>query len=343
LTSLVPALGAWPTHFLGWSARAAVVVFFCLSGFVITSSIREATRQRKFALTDFALRRVARIYPPYLLAIVISWLASLYLARTELRSSTEVAIEITRSLLFLNGGQDIVTAMDGPLWSLRLEVIAYAVAGLLAFALTNWRTARVHAGIVLVVALILAFVTPFVLTFGLSSLTWFAFGAIAARYRGALIRCRFVWLGALTLFVLGIPLTASSLWAIGAADTLPAMGFQAVFAALVASWIAALSADEMTSLSAFHQLGSFAYTLYVIHFPILLVLVKVLRDSVAPSNVTSNVGVAIFLVLGIFLAVEALAFCLGKFAERPRFFHSLLTTRLGLIRAAATRLSLFGR
>jgi hypothetical protein len=34
---------------------------------------------------------------------------------------------------------------------------------------------------------------------------------------------------------------------------------------------------------------------------------------------------------------------LGKFAERPRFFHSLLTTRLGLIRAAATRLSLFGR
>jgi hypothetical protein len=152
LTILVPTLGAGTVHFLGWSARAAVIIFFCLSGFVITSSILRVREYGEFTLQDYIVRRIARIYPPYLLAIAVSWLAFLLVKGTEALSPVSFGTELLRALVFLNRGHDVVTQMDGPLWSLRLEVIAYAIAGLFAYTLIRRDLSRVLASISLVLA-----------------------------------------------------------------------------------------------------------------------------------------------------------------------------------------------
>src|SRR6185295_1199215 len=69
------ALGMlFPTQFpaistAGWAARISVLLFFVLSGFVITVSIRQQMqRTGEFSWVHFAVRRFARIYPTYLLA-----------------------------------------------------------------------------------------------------------------------------------------------------------------------------------------------------------------------------------------------------------------------------------
>jgi peptidoglycan/LPS O-acetylase OafA/YrhL len=114
---LMAVLDSWPiAHCLRWSARAALIVFFCLSGFVITSSIQRARRR----LPRFAMRRIACIYPPYLFAIAACWSAY--------AGARVPAAPPSRCLV----------SWQGPLLSLTwaLEVMCYMVAGLVAYAVT---------------------------------------------------------------------------------------------------------------------------------------------------------------------------------------------------------------
>jgi len=69
---------------LSFLARSSVWVFFFLSGFAIASSIKSETeRSGTFDPVDYTLRRVARIYPPYIFATFLCILAGNYPNRAE--------------------------------------------------------------------------------------------------------------------------------------------------------------------------------------------------------------------------------------------------------------------
>ena len=55
-------------------AQGAVAVFFVLSGFVLAGSL--ARGMGRLALVQFWVKRVFRIQPPYMAALVVTWLAS---------------------------------------------------------------------------------------------------------------------------------------------------------------------------------------------------------------------------------------------------------------------------
>lgn len=271
------AAGGALGHILGWSARVAVIVFFVLSGFVITSSIR-----RQFSFVHYARRRVMRIYPPYLAAIAISWAVFVLCGFGSVSWS-----EMARALVFLTVGSDALTQMDGPLWSLRLEVICYAIAGLVAC-----RSAPTFA-----LAICLAVATAAKLAFGLQALVWFGVGSVAA-ILGARTWMRHSVVCAGSLFVIGLPLTLHSAFAFGASDTIPAAALQAALSACVAGWIVRLSVRPVRVLSSASWLGSYAYTLYVIHAPLLIL--------------TTQLGIPLPVA---FFAIQCAAFAIGQIAE----------------------------
>lgn len=128
----LPADAGWFRIFsIGW---IGVDCFFVISGFVITlSALKDHQRQPLNYRTGFALRRLARIVPLYVLTSVLY----IFLVKPDLlmASSRDQLIQITTHLLFIHnlfpatGG-----SINGPSWSIGLEMQFYA----LILLITPW-------------------------------------------------------------------------------------------------------------------------------------------------------------------------------------------------------------
>ncbi len=134
----------------GWPGRLSVLVFFCLSGFAIATSIeRGFTRSGGFDGIDYAIRRFARIYPPYLVAVLAA--AAIAIAAHDGVRFAALDFKLTAMPLgaatlswlraltftFLQRPNEALLATNIAIWSLRLEIILYAVAGFAALAIAE--------------------------------------------------------------------------------------------------------------------------------------------------------------------------------------------------------------
>ena len=103
--------------------RESVILFFILSGFSIAYSL-----QKKIILTDFYKRRIIRLYPPYLMALM--WAEHVFqnsnrltpLNNVGMMSVFESTHHIFNNLLY-NPFGDLI----GQFWSLTHEVIFYLI------------------------------------------------------------------------------------------------------------------------------------------------------------------------------------------------------------------------
>ena len=119
---------------LGW---AGVPVFFAVSGFCIHLSF-----QRKPDWIDFTLRRFFRIYPPYLVALLIFALAY-PLTRLSFTHPGDVGQLLSHLLLIHNSNPVWRAGISDVFWSIAVEVQLYVLYPLL-LVLTGrlgwWRT-----------------------------------------------------------------------------------------------------------------------------------------------------------------------------------------------------------
>lgn len=120
---------------------AGVVVFFLTSGYIITKVL--AKEEPK----EFLVKRVFRIYPLYMIAVVAEYLAGywgygLYPASTK---------EVISRLLLVGDFNGTPNGLHGVEWTLRIEVLFYAFMAVLKYA-GFFRTCR-HLPAVYVVAL----------------------------------------------------------------------------------------------------------------------------------------------------------------------------------------------
>jgi len=146
-TFLYPYLGATGIlpDLMNFLSTWSVNIFFILSGYLITHSIlRNIFKNGYFKWSDFLISRIARIYPPLIASILLStilyWLvvyfnlhgkysfllpSDLYVIRDNFSFKYR---EIVDSLLMRGG----LLYVNGALWSLYVEVRIYLVAMLIA-------------------------------------------------------------------------------------------------------------------------------------------------------------------------------------------------------------------
>ncbi len=150
---------AWPILFprfpLPWPGHDAVVVFFVLSGLVIS----HATNRLDLMLSDYMLHRAARIWSVVVPALALSAAASICVGGEGLGDPgppasgwLDGAGQIGASLI--NIAQiwqfDVSPPLNAPFWSINFEVWYYALFGAWVF-LTGTRRAAVVAAVVLIV------------------------------------------------------------------------------------------------------------------------------------------------------------------------------------------------
>ena len=280
----------------------AVIFFFVLSGFVIhlrfARQLQKSPATATFGWGEFVYRRIRRLYPPLLAAILITWLFDragtamgfyqFYVGRGADFSALPDAMRYNHrvptlfgNLTFLMQMHTQVWGTDNPLWSLAYEWWFYMLYPLL------WRFSRrsiaLATGFVLVAFLMTRLpgdwpgiqdaAYPFS-GWGMLSLPRRVFGALPAWWCGVLLadvyagrlRISFKSLAPLTL-VLGAMFISGAPEVIKA--SLAGIGF---CGAISLGFYLQQQGMKLSILNKLKGLGDFSYTLYVTHWPIVIFL-----------------------------------------------------------------------
>ncbi|MBA3315229.1 MAG: acyltransferase [Planctomycetaceae bacterium] len=139
LAKLISAVAPW-TH----RGHLMVDFFFVLSGFVLTYVYFESVRRQRFDISEFYVKRFARIYPMHLLtflAFVLIWLVA---SSINFASSEPLPLfhdALAHLMLIHAWGVSSRGTFNIPSWSVSAEWFAYLLFPLLVFAIARVRVA----------------------------------------------------------------------------------------------------------------------------------------------------------------------------------------------------------
>jgi len=282
---LFPAQSGLPFAFA--SGHYAVLLFFAISGFVISFSLRTTTRAR-----DFLLRRCARLFPAYWAAMALTT-AAVHLAGVR---ELQVPPGAIAANVFMLQGFLYLPAVDGIYWTLTIELAFYLCMLLL------WRLgalARIERVLAVWLALkVAAFFLPgfssrLTILLVLDFIPYFGIGMLAFR----------LWSGERTLRQQA-PFAALILIALLLVDPLPyvvaALLLFALFLALLAGHLRFLRWQPLLSL------GTISYALYLVHHNIgFVLLIQAARLGLSPVPAfLATAGIALLMAWAIWRFVE---------------------------------------
>jgi peptidoglycan/LPS O-acetylase OafA/YrhL len=323
-----------------------VDIFFVISGYVITGVIlREANRSDRIDVLSFYARRIRRIVPVALLVIVVTVIlerlvfGSVAAFNASLYGEKAAVFVSNMPNVFAVTPHGAFTSPFGPYWSLSIEEQFYLVYPLiiLSVLLIPISSLRLKLGIVLSAVVVASFWFSVVASPGLGTYT--AYVSFAARAwelsLGCLLALCGSWLrripvgvGAFASWVgLGAILLASHympLWG-GYPGYIAAWPAVATAVVIAGGTIAAgRGAEFVLKRSAFQAIGRWSYSIYLWHWPILVLVAQHFGPLSLPENL---------LLLVAAIAISAASYALVENPIRRSTYlsrSSWLTVGLGL-------------
>ena len=315
LSTAAMVLGYGPLHLL-WGGGEAVIVFFVLSGFVLSIPFWDG---KPVAYLPFAVRRMCRLYPAYIVAVIIGFLALSAVSQYSLPGKSSwfsmywakpgsVEAFVDHVWVLASTRYNYVNPV---IWSLAVEIqisLAFPLlilcmrrAGWLAVPLA---LALSFAGLSILAALPDAGDVFKSLLFTLGNAWLFVLGAELARNRARIQRWAQAISPSLRWIILVVGLLLVNLrWQGGSAMAngllIPVGG-----AVLVAASAYFGELRPLLGSAPVQWLGKVSYSLYLIHFIVLFSLTHLLHPS----------GLALALMVPVSLAAAAV---LHAAIERP--------------------------
>ncbi len=283
-------------------AEMSIQGFFIVSGALVAGSLARAS-----SLADYAGKRIRRLWPAYAVIIIIP--AAISYALTQ--DGPGVVSYLLANLSFLNFlepnlpglfAENRFTAVNGALWTLKIEVMFYLVLPLILFVLTRLRGLW-WLGIAVLYAMGEAWALVLPQAFSGSpgpelarqlpgQMAYFAMG-IALWKLEPLLRRRWLACAVAGTLLLGTSLLDPVL------APLRALGLAGIIAGAAFAPGPALSPA---------RLGDISYGIYITHFPILQAMIA--------AGLTSKLGAAGFLGAAALLVVAA-SLALWHLVEKP--------------------------
>ena len=125
----------------------AVIAELSIQGFfIISGALVYGSWERSRGLADYTSKRVRRLYPAYIVVILIPALISATLSFGQPGAWQEIVGYISANLVFLNFlapslpglfEEQRHTIVNGALWTLKIEVMFYLAVPLLAWGLSK--------------------------------------------------------------------------------------------------------------------------------------------------------------------------------------------------------------
>jgi peptidoglycan/LPS O-acetylase OafA/YrhL len=253
----------------GW---AGVILFFVLSGFLITCILLE-TRDKPHYFHKFHARRALRVWPVYLLVLAVVYLNAPWFVGGSVWQAVETAPWLAYLFCVQNLFHLALPPALGPSWALAIEEQYYFVwAPLVRFLRKPWML-----GSVLLAALIAApwfrhanlhWMTP---TNTLIHLDGIALGSLLAVAFYTVKLGRRTWLAiGVAAFVLGIAAAATIAGGTAFLDSALAMGFAGAMVAAIASTGARNPVNALLRRGPLAFYGRISYGLYMTHIAVFI-------------------------------------------------------------------------
>ncbi|HEX2755749.1 MAG TPA: acyltransferase family protein [Candidatus Limnocylindrales bacterium] len=269
-----------------------VDVFFVISGFLITGLLlREHERTGRIAFLAFYARRARRLLPAAVVVLIVTLIAAMNLVAPLDRPSVGLdgaaAALSLGNIRFALASGDYFANVAAPspflhFWSLAVEEQFYLVWPALILIVARGVHARRRVVLALLGLVMASFVGNVVLTdlaanwafYSLPTRAWeLGLGGLVAVVAGAGIVDRaprglasvFGWLGLAAILIATFSFDQAMAWP-GSAALVPAVGA----AVLVASGRGRLGPSLLLATAPLRFLGRISYSLYLVHWPILV-------------------------------------------------------------------------
>ncbi len=329
------------------AGHLCVTVFIVLSGFCLTLPVVDNAGQLRGGVKEFLRRRARRILPPYYAAVALCLLLIATLIGEKTGTLWDFPAEVDRAavvshLLLL---QDLFSTsrINYVFWSIAVEWHIYFLVPLLVWAWRRWGAARVVITALLVgYALRIGFADTRLTRMHPQFLGMFAFGMLAAWLARSsdprMVKLRdaafWPWLG-LAGFVAAA--AASAWWGVRKSEEhffvldLP-VGVMATALLVYSSrptktWLTRALAVKPLAL-----VGTFSYSLYLIHAPLLQVM---WQYALTPLGLSREAMLVALLTVGLAL-VLLVAYAFFTCFEAP-FLRSAARARAEATPAPAAR------
>lgn len=316
-----------PLHIF-WAGHEAVIIFFLLSGFVLALPY---TINKKPVYRSYIVKRICRIYLPYIVSILIGSVCFMLLSGREVKVTdwinnlwtTPINMKVILNHIFFLG--DYQSSINFVTWSLIHEMRISIIFPLLMILVMkyNWKT---NIFICMFLTVIYYVINEFLKTVGYIDFSHnsyqrtihyvgiFMIGALLAKNRDQLIN---VWrnkkfMFKLVFLVIGIMSYTNTWWGIKRVPYIHLEVIQDWGIALGGSIfiISSLSSNKIRNfllLKPVHFLGQISYSLYLLHGIVLLSTIHALYGLIPYS----------FLILLVLIGSIALASLSYYFVERP--------------------------
>ncbi|WP_308367619.1 MULTISPECIES: acyltransferase [unclassified Microbulbifer] len=322
-----------------------VMIFFVLSGFLITYSIDDnlkKNRYQKFDAAKYFKSRLRRLLPPLffsqgLVLLVFGLLyffdansstffatgKELYLARSKLEFNV---VDYLGSFFFLNTIIDDVSSpiINGPLWSVAQEFWFYVIAGLLVLSFYNRK-------VLVALAIVLTFLISQGSVFFLYGFGVWLFGCLAAVLHIKKFYER------KTVIVMTICLITFFMWSVliylNESSFIRArhkfvfgVAFSFILLLLLNANSLVRAAARLWLVKKIAGQAGFSYTLYLIHFPLLL-FIWVFTNKYVQGDILlafSLASVSVVLVMWVSAKASNLIEGDAKMKARQRYLSPTL-------------------
>jgi peptidoglycan/LPS O-acetylase OafA/YrhL len=283
-----------------FSSAIAVKCFFVVSGFLIFMSYENSNDT-----TRFFMKRASRIYPAYFSIVLICAILGCAFSSYSWSEywSLPVLKYIAANLVFLNFLQpnlpglfenNTLQAVNGALWTLKIEVMFYLFVPLAVMAFRKFGRLAVIIALYCASVLYSVIIIELVRRTGVDSymelqrqlpgqLTFFLAGAACYYYFQYFVKYGF-W-----LLVLATVTFILQAW-------LPWVAIEPAVLAVVVVYFACI----FPSIGNFGKYGDFSYGMYIVHFPILQVLISFGLFKESPWLMLTVAGLLILTIAILF-------------------------------------------
>ncbi|CAN7713192.1 acyltransferase [Paenibacillus sp. LjRoot153] len=291
---LIDKIKNTPLHIF-WAGHEAVILFFLLSGFVLSLPFHN---NKKTRYRDYLVKRICRIYIPYIASIILSILLMTTLAHTSIPelgnwfNGNRISSLSSESLIghFLFLGDYNSTEINPVVWSLVHEMRISLIFPLLMFFVIRlgWKK-NIALSLACTVIYYLCIKTinyniPFI--YSIHYIGFFTVGALLAKHRQFIHDLYLKLTNSLkyTIMIVGVMAYTYTYW------FFPNSAYLHV--TLINDWVVAIGScifiifslnsnilKKILLLKPIHFIGQTSYSLYLFHIPLLLTLFNIFYEK----------------------------------------------------------------
>jgi peptidoglycan/LPS O-acetylase OafA/YrhL len=308
----------------------AVIVFFVLSGYLISGSVLKKTEAGKFNFRQYLIDRVSRIYTVLVIALLITVVLDrlgnaldingIYAHKVHFVALNYSVNERSGFIYFVTSLfmlQNIVCpplGSNSPLWSLNYEFFYYLLFPCLCIPVLSFFNKRQKTPAIwlyITAGLSLIFLLPAEIS---SYFLLWLLGMLPVFLNIRLTLVKYL----LPVLLIGF-LIGGKMYHI----EMPAFYYDFITGILFSFWLCCF--DDIKKEGAFYKynkhLASFSYTLYLVHFPFILFCITVMRYcAIIKENMDPSVG-----LFGLFIIVLVLSYLFSYFVAT---FTEFKTTKV---------------